>query len=1022
MSNDNIRVLGDVEISSALSFKQDMGVFPSNPKPRTLVVKDGQPYIYAEVSTGSGYFSWLPVGARQNSYLHSQGVESSVWTISHNLNTTDFAYFVYDNNHVLVLANATVVDATTIQINLSEAITGTAIVFGVAHVVVPGVTAVDNVTINSIVLRDTNGVLTVNNNAVAFAGYVDSSIAAVQAELDALSPSALTSSGNDIVAATDAGATITGNLIPSANVTYSLGDETHQWKDLWLSGSTINLGGAVIKTDATTGAVAIIPQVTASTPNPVGVVISSTGSITPITTTGGVISAGAIAESTTDTTQAAATVESVTAIAASVYTKAEADTAVLTYLSNVTQDIVPDVNLGANIGSPTHMFHSVYVGPGTLYVNGKPVIQDNSDTITFSTDPDQNLRIQTAGAGHLEIQSADAGSIDIKGTLNIQSGKRIVDSAGTQVQFGDDIQMNSNKVIGLGAPLVATDATTKGYVDGLTINDLTLVRTSGVQAIAGAKTFNDDLTISGNLIVSGTTTTVNSETIKLADNLIDLNSNFVAGAPSENAGIRILRGDEAASQVRWNESSDKWEVSADSSTFSVIAVTADVTAAISTAATDATTKANAAQAAAISTAATAADAKVLVETDARIAADTAAIATAATAADAKVLVETDARVTAVSGAITTAATDATTKANAAQAAAISTAATDATTKANAAISTAATDATNKVTTETSRATAAEALLAPKNNPSFTGTVYGITKAMVGLGSADNTSDSAKPVSTAQATAISSAQSAAINAAATDATAKADAARSAAIAAAASGNSATATKLATPRSIALSGDVTGTVNFDGSAGVTIAATIAANSVALGTDTTGNYVGSGATSGNGISGSVASEGGAFTVTSNATSANTANTIVYRDASGNFSAGTMTGTSTSAKYADLAENYVGDAAIEPGTVVEFGGDAEVTACGHDMCTRVAGVVSTNPAYLMNNGLEAEHVIAVAFTGRVPCKVVGVVRKGDMMVSAGNGAARAEAEPKVGSIIGKALENFDGAEGVIEVVVGRY
>ena len=262
----------------------------------------------------------------------------------------------------------------------------------------------------------------------------------------------------------------------------------------------------------------------------------------------------------------------------------------------------------------------------------------------------------------------------------------------------------------------------------------------------------------------------------------------------------------------------------------------------------------------------------------------------------------------------------------------------------------------------------------------------------------------------------------------------------------------ATKLATTRAIQVSGAVTGTANFDGSAAIdivttatsdptitlagdltgsvtltnlasgTLTATIAANSVALGTDTTGNYVGTGATSGNGISGSVASEGGAFTVTSNATSANTANTIMFRDASGNFSAGTMTGTSTSAKYADLAENYIGDAAIEPGTVVEFGGDAEVTACGHDMCTRVAGVVSTNPAYLMNNGLEAEHVIAVAFTGRVPCKVVGTVRKGDMMVSAGNGAARAEAEPKVGSIIGKALENFDGAEGVIEVVVGRY
>jgi len=113
-----------------------------------------------------------------------------------------------------------------------------------------------------------------------------------------------------------------------------------------------------------------------------------------------------------------------------------------------------------------------------------------------------------------------------------------------------------------------------------------------------------------------------------------------------------------------------------------------------------------------------------------------------------------------------------------------------------------------------------------------------------------------------------------------------------VTAALSGNATTATTLATGRTISLTGDVTGTSgSFDGSGNVSIAATIAANSVALGTDTTGNYVAAGATSGNGISGSVSSEGGTFTVTSNATNLNTASTIVFRDASGNFSAGTIT-----------------------------------------------------------------------------------------------------------------------------------
>ena len=158
---------------------------------------------------------------------------------------------------------------------------------------------------------------------------------------------------------------------------------------------------------------------------------------------------------------------------------------------------------------------------------------------------------------------------------------------------------------------------------------------------------------------------------------------------------------------------------------------------------------------------------------------------------------------------------------------------------------------------------------------------------------------------------------------------------------------------------------------------------------------------------------------TIATNATNLNTASTIVARDASGNFVAGTITAIATNANYADLAENYQADAEYAPGTVVHFGGEFEVTACDTDGCTSVAGVVSTNPAHLMNTGLEGANVVALALTGRVPCLVQGTVRKGDMMVSAGNGRARAEANPKVGSVIGQALASSEGAA-VIEVVVG--
>ena len=127
------------------------------------------------------------------------------------------------------------------------------------------------------------------------------------------------------------------------------------------------------------------------------------------------------------------------------------------------------------------------------------------------------------------------------------------------------------------------------------------------------------------------------------------------------------------------------------------------------------------------------------------------------------------------------------------------------------------------------------------------------------------------------------------------------------------------------------------------------------------------------------------------------------------------------TSAQYADLAEQYAADRPYYPGTVVSFGGSKEVTLSTRAGDNRIAGVVSTNPATVMNAGLESEFVATVALTGRVPTSVVGTIRKGDMMVSAGNGFAQASSTPAIGTVIGKALEDFDGESGTIEIVVGR-
>jgi hypothetical protein len=133
------------------------------------------------------------------------------------------------------------------------------------------------------------------------------------------------------------------------------------------------------------------------------------------------------------------------------------------------------------------------------------------------------------------------------------------------------------------------------------------------------------------------------------------------------------------------------------------------------------------------------------------------------------------------------------------------------------------------------------------------------------------------------------------------------------------------------------------------------------------------------------------------------------------------TVNATTNQATYADLAEKYTSDENYSPGTVVKIGGTAEVTICDRYECETVAGVVTTNPAYLMNKDLE--NSVAIALKGRVPCKVKGPVKKGDILVSSnlpGHAEVRRHGHrTNPLAVIGKALEDFNGEVGVIEVMV---
>jgi hypothetical protein len=154
--------------------------------------------------------------------------------------------------------------------------------------------------------------------------------------------------------------------------------------------------------------------------------------------------------------------------------------------------------------------------------------------------------------------------------------------------------------------------------------------------------------------------------------------------------------------------------------------------------------------------------------------------------------------------------------------------------------------------------------------------------------------------------------------------------------------------------------------------------------------------------------------YSTTLNAGSAGTAGNIV-----GNWG---INGSLAATYGADLAEYYSADKEYEVGTVLVFGGDAEVTTTTTIGDTRLAGVISTNPAYIMNDQLQGPRAL-IALAGRVPCKVLGRIKKGDMLTTSGTpGVAVRAHDPKLGSIIGKALEDKDTGEiSVIEIAIGK-
>jgi hypothetical protein len=260
-----------------------------------------------------------------------------------------------------------------------------------------------------------------------------------------------------------------------------------------------------------------------------------------------------------------------------------------------------------------------------------------------------------------------------------------------------------------------------------------------------------------------------------------------------------------------------------------------------------------------------------------------------------------------------------------------------------------------------------------------------------------------------------------------------------------GSSTSVTGTTTAASV-VGGVITGTstsVSGTTTAASVVGGVITGTSVSVSGNVTGNYILGNGSQLTGLSGTSITNGTSNIViasSANVTIAVTGTNIIQitaagienRLANGVGNIGNSTGyfntvfaKATSAQYADLAEMYVSDQTYPPGTVVEFGGNQEITVSSTSHSTAVAGIVSTNPSYLMNATQTGNNVVAVALIGRVPCQVVGTISKGDRLVSSditGVAAPLNMTNYQPGCIIGKAMDNYNSNEvGVIEVAVGR-
>ena len=210
--------------------------------------------------------------------------------------------------------------------------------------------------------------------------------------------------------------------------------------------------------------------------------------------------------------------------------------------ANITGNIVPTSNNTYSLGSASSYWKDAFIGPGSLYINGVKVLEESSNAIVVSADLNQTVKVSASGSGDVQLQTTGSGVIAVKGPLQIQAGDNITSSNGGPVTFSNPINVDT--------------------ISSLSANTNLTISANGTGNIQ----LNDDVTITGNLSINGGGGNLSVTSLSVEDNIIDISAE-TTGTPVNNAGLRVIRGDDPAVQLRWNETADTWQYTLDGSTY-----------------------------------------------------------------------------------------------------------------------------------------------------------------------------------------------------------------------------------------------------------------------------------------------------------------------------------------------------------------------------------------------------------------------------------------------------------------------